>query len=101
MQQPHRSTKKHLPLLIAAIVSVVLAVAVTILVVQRFVARIYSERALAPRGGLPFTLRLKYYEFVVLETFCPWCAVSATTITLQSALVVLDWRRVSGKRDPE
>ena len=41
-----------------------------------------------------FTLRLKYGEFIVLRTFCPWCAVSATTITLHMVLVALDWRRV-------
>lgn len=41
-----------------------------------------------------FTLRLKYGEFIVLKTFCPWCAVSATTITLHVLLVIADWRRV-------
>ncbi len=41
-----------------------------------------------------FTLRLKYGEFIVLKTFCPWCAVSATTITLHLILVFVDWRRV-------
>lgn len=43
-----------------------------------------------------FTLRLKYYEFLVLKTFCPWCAVSATTITLHMLLVGWDWRRTRG-----
>jgi uncharacterized membrane protein len=42
-----------------------------------------------------FTLRLKYYEFLVLKNFCPWCAVSAVTISLHMVLVALDWRRVS------
>jgi uncharacterized membrane protein len=41
-----------------------------------------------------FTVRLKYAEFVVLKTFCPWCAVSAVTITLCAVLVTLDWLRV-------
>ena len=41
-----------------------------------------------------FTVRLKYGEFVVLKTFCPWCAVSAVTIALDAILVTLDWRRV-------
>ena len=45
-----------------------------------------------------FTLRLKYGEFVVLRTFCPWCAVSAVTITLCSVLLWLDWRRLEGER---
>ena len=43
-----------------------------------------------------FTLRLKYGEFIVLKTFCPWCAVSAVTITLHSVLVWMDWTRVKG-----
>jgi uncharacterized membrane protein len=42
-----------------------------------------------------FTLRLKYAEFIILKTFCPWCAISAVTITLHGILVALDWRRVS------
>jgi uncharacterized membrane protein len=42
-----------------------------------------------------FTLRLKYYEFFVMHTFCPWCAVSAVTITLHTVLVGWDWKRVT------
>lgn len=41
-----------------------------------------------------FTLRLKYAEFVLLKTFCPWCAVSAVTMTLFVVLVWRDWVRV-------
>ena len=41
-----------------------------------------------------FTLWLKYAEFVLLRSFCPWCAVSTVTITLHVILVTLDWRRV-------
>ncbi|HEY3934216.1 MAG TPA: vitamin K epoxide reductase family protein [Gemmatimonadales bacterium] len=41
-----------------------------------------------------FTLRLKYYEFFVLKSFCRWCAVSAITITTHVIAVALDWRRV-------
>jgi uncharacterized membrane protein len=41
-----------------------------------------------------FTVRLKYAEFVILKSFCPWCAVSAVAITLDAILVTLDWRRV-------
>ncbi len=44
--------------------------------------------------ALLFTARLKYGEFVVLRTFCPWCAISTVSITLCAILVVLDWRRV-------
>ena len=29
-----------------------------------------------------FTIRLKYAEWVILRTFCPWCAISAGSITL-------------------
>ena len=45
-----------------------------------------------------FTLRLKYYEFVVLQTFCPWCAISAVTITTHVIAVSMDWRRVNRER---
>lgn len=41
-----------------------------------------------------FTLRLKYAEFFVMKTFCPWCAISAVSITLLSVLGYLEWRRV-------
>jgi uncharacterized membrane protein len=45
-------------------------------------------------GAFVFTLRLKYAEFVILKSFCPWCAVSAVVITLDTILITLDWRRV-------
>jgi uncharacterized membrane protein len=41
-----------------------------------------------------FTLRLKYYEFFVMKSFCRWCAESAITITTQVIAVILDWRRL-------
>lgn len=40
-----------------------------------------------------FTVRLKYAEFFVLRTFCPWCAISAVSITLLGVLVALELRR--------
>lgn len=43
-------------------------------------------------GGLVFTLRLKYAEFIILETFCPWCAISAVSITIITVLSWLEWR---------
>jgi uncharacterized membrane protein len=43
-----------------------------------------------------FTFRLKYGEFIVLRSFCPWCLVSAVAITLCAVMVTLDWRRVRG-----
>lgn len=41
-----------------------------------------------------FTLRLKYAEFFIMKTFCPWCAISALSITLLSVIVYLEWRRL-------
>jgi uncharacterized membrane protein len=43
-----------------------------------------------------FTVRLKYGEFIVLRSFCPWCVVSAVAIALSAVMVTLDWRRVRG-----
>lgn len=48
--------------------------------------------------GLVFTLRLKYGEFVVLRAFCPWCAVNAVVVLVNSVLVVLDARRLNRLR---
>jgi uncharacterized membrane protein len=48
-------------------------------------------------AAMLFTLRLKYYEFFVLHGFCPWCLVSAITITLCTVLVTLDFRRVTAE----
>lgn len=45
-----------------------------------------------------FTARLKYGEFVVLRSFCPWCAVNAVTVLLTGTLVVLDARRLDRGR---
>ncbi|MCA0376640.1 MAG: vitamin K epoxide reductase family protein [Gemmatimonadetes bacterium] len=41
-----------------------------------------------------FTVRLKYGEFIVLKSFCPWCAISAVSITVCAVLVTLERRRV-------
>lgn len=49
--------------------------------------------------ALLFTLRLKYYEFFRLKTFCPWCAISAVSITILSVIVWLEWRRVRAAGD--
>jgi uncharacterized membrane protein len=43
-------------------------------------------------GGFLFTLRLKYGEFIVLQTFCPWCAISAVSITIITVLSWMEWR---------
>jgi uncharacterized membrane protein len=45
--------------------------------------------------GFVFTLRLKYAEFLVLHTFCPWCAISAVAITIITVLAFLEWRSVT------
>ncbi|MBI3789430.1 MAG: vitamin K epoxide reductase family protein [Gemmatimonadetes bacterium] len=47
-----------------------------------------------------FTVRLKYGEFIVLRSFCPWCAISAVSITTCAVLVTLDARRVGRLRPP-
>jgi uncharacterized membrane protein len=44
--------------------------------------------------ALLFTLRLKYGEFVVLRSFCPWCAINAVIVVIAAVLVSLDWRRL-------
>jgi uncharacterized membrane protein len=41
-----------------------------------------------------FTLRLKWAEFYKLRTFCPWCAISAVSITILAVIVTLEWRRL-------
>ena len=44
--------------------------------------------------ALLFTLRLKYGEFIVLRSFCPWCAINAVIVVIATVLVTLDWRRL-------
>ena len=41
-----------------------------------------------------FTVRLKWAEWVMLKTFCPWCFESTVTIVACLVLAVLDLRRV-------
>ena len=41
-----------------------------------------------------FTIRLKYFEWLVLRTFCAWCFESTVTITLCLVLALLDYGRV-------
>jgi uncharacterized membrane protein len=45
-----------------------------------------------------FTIRLKYAEWFVLKTFCPWCLESTVTIVACLALALLDLRRVTTAR---
>ena len=47
-----------------------------------------------------FTLRLKYAEFIVLRTFCPWCAISAVSITVLGVIVALELRRTGRAAPP-
>jgi uncharacterized membrane protein len=47
--------------------------------------------------AVAFTVWLKYGEFVVLRSFCPWCAVSAVAIMLSAVMVTLDWRRLRAR----
>ncbi len=44
--------------------------------------------------ALAFTLRLKWAEFYMLRTFCPWCAISAVSITLLALITWAELRRV-------
>jgi uncharacterized membrane protein len=48
--------------------------------------------------GLVFTVRLKYGEFFVLRSFCPWCAVNVAAVLVTGALAVLDARRIDRQR---
>jgi uncharacterized membrane protein len=49
-----------------------------------------------------FTWRLKYGEWVVLRTFCPWCFLSFVSIHACLVLALLDCRRVRrGRPDPD
>lgn len=61
--------------------------------------RITTWLALLIIPAFLFTLRLKYYEFFVMKTFCKWCAVSAITITLHMLLLGWDWRRVTRRSE--
>ncbi len=45
-----------------------------------------------------FTLRLKWAEFFMLKTFCPWCAISAVSISVLTVLVALELRRTGNTR---
>lgn len=49
--------------------------------------------------ALLFTVRLKWAEFYKLKTFCPWCAISAVSITVIAVLVFVEWRRVRAVGD--
>ena len=49
-------------------------------------------------GGFVFTLRLKYYEWIVMKLFCKWCAISAVTITTHLIAVMLDRKRIGDRR---
>ena len=51
--------------------------------------------------ALLFTLRLKYGEFIVLRSFCPWCAINAVIVVIASVLVTLDWRRLRRDADDD
>lgn len=45
-------------------------------------------------GGFLFTLRLKWAEWIVLKSFCSWCAISAVSMTVLVGLVLVEHRRV-------
>jgi uncharacterized membrane protein len=45
-------------------------------------------------GAFLFTIRLKWAEWFMLHTFCPWCAISAFSITLSTVIISLELRRI-------
>jgi uncharacterized membrane protein len=45
-------------------------------------------------GGFLFTLRLKWAEFYMLRSFCPWCAISAVSMTLLVFVMIAERRRL-------
>jgi uncharacterized membrane protein len=49
-------------------------------------------------GALLFTVRLKYGEWYVLRTFCPWCQVNTVVVLLNTWLVARDWQRLRAQR---
>lgn len=84
-------------------VALIGAVGYTLILVTALVAS--SARFSDKRGGafalaaliFPaffFTLRLKYYEFYVLEAFCPWCAISAVSITVLTVVMLVELHRL-------
>jgi uncharacterized membrane protein len=44
--------------------------------------------------GFLFTLRLKWAEFFMLKSFCPWCAISAVSMLVLVFVTLADRRRV-------
>lgn len=82
-------------------VALIGAVGYAVVVAVALFGALQEERAWPTRGlqlliwsAVLFTLRLKYAEFVILKSFCPWCAISAVSIVLCAVLVTLDARRV-------
>lgn len=45
--------------------------------------------------GVGFTVRLKYAEWFILKTLCPWCLVSAVSVVLLAVAAVVEWRRTA------
>ncbi len=88
--------------LIGAVFYTVLLVAALISIQPRHVdARRVSTALLALIvPAFLFTLRLKYGEWIVLKVFCPWCFVSAVSITACLLLAWLDWRRTAPPTPP-
>jgi uncharacterized membrane protein len=44
--------------------------------------------------GFLFTLRLKWAEFYMLKSFCPWCAISAVSMTVLVGVMIAERRRL-------
>jgi uncharacterized membrane protein len=82
--------------LIGAVGYTLILVVALVGTLDRFVDARWVARALGllVALGFVFTLRLKWAEFVVLKSFCPWCAVSAISMTGLVLVVAMEWRRV-------
>ncbi len=89
-----------------ALIGTVGYTAVFVVAVLGLLPRYVNERwpTLALMGlispAVLFTIRLKYGEFIVLRSFCSWCAVSTVAITLCAILVTLDHRRLRRDDSP-
>jgi uncharacterized membrane protein len=82
--------------LIGAVGYAVVSVVATIGALEPFEDAVWPARVLQLLifAAFFFTLRLKYAEFVILKGFCPWCAISAVSITAMTVVMVIEGKRV-------
>ena len=82
--------------LIGAVGYAVVSLVATIGALEQFEDAVWPARVLQLLifAAFFFTLRLKYAEFVILKGFCPWCAISAVSITAMTVVMVIEGKRV-------